>query len=245
LLGDINRAELNGIRMFIDRNQYNQFATTLGMNVGLINENLDLGVYAKGKIVDLKKLSSKTLREILASHVPICTFKFGSIITPRECINWGAALRKVISTRHKSILLRVAHGDVYTKSKLYRFRLNDSPNCSNCGEYEDLQHKLFSCPYTKAIWDIALELTDSIKPVNTPANDPIENRVLGQSACINPLILTIHAEIMQRILAIRDDVDYRLRPRHLIKLAISFVSKREIKTEVAEICANLLNRLRN
>lgn len=77
--------------------------------------------YRKGrKFVDMMNLTSKEIRQGIAQLDPICIFKFGAIITPSVSLNWGFALSKVTSVRHKNCLLRIAHGEVYTKEKLHR-----------------------------------------------------------------------------------------------------------------------------
>jgi hypothetical protein len=239
-LRDLSSVELRTLSNFIDRNYFNQLNKAIESNVGDQVLNRELCVMIRGRLIDLRKLCSKSLREYLYIKEPICTFKFGSILSPTESLNWGNALRKVTSVRHRSTLLRVAHGDIYTKSKLYNFGLSQSPNCTNCGDFDNLQHKFFDCPYSKAIWDVTLGITDRLKPVNSEPSPFIENRILGQSVDTTPLILTIHAEVLLRILAISDSQNFRLRPNHLVKLVLKCVSKREVNQFMIDQCNDLL-----
>ena len=39
------------------------------------------------------------------------------------------------------MMLKVAHGEVYTNLKLFKFRLKDTPRCNQCGQIETLNHK--------------------------------------------------------------------------------------------------------
>ena len=75
------------------------------------------------RLIDLRKLTSKEIRQEITQLDPICIFKLGAINTPSVSLNWGYALSKVTSVRHKSCLLRVAHGEVYTKEKLHKYNL--------------------------------------------------------------------------------------------------------------------------
>ena len=67
----------------------------------------------------------------------------------------------------KSTLLRVAHGDIYTKDKLHRFGLIDSNKCPRCDSQVTLEHKFITCEYAARIWQV----------VGT-----LERKILGDSA---------------------------------------------------------------
>jgi len=242
-LGHLTRLELLRLFRHIDREIFPQLEKAKSIQVDQNVNGLELLIPYKSCLADIKKLSSKSIRECLTVIDPICLPKFGAILTPNECLNWGESLRRVTSVKHKSILLRVAHGDVYSKAKLFRFGLINSPDCTQCGQPEDLQHKIFMCPYSNRIWEIATNLTDRIKPVQQITNDPIENRILGASTNSSPLILTIHAEILLRLLGLRDDDNYRLTPKHLVKLSIMSIMKRERSLETKSQCGDLLTLL--
>ena len=74
-------------------------------------------------------------------------------MTVSEALNWGSRLNKLTSIKHRNILLRVAHGEFYTKLKLQRFNLIDNSSCPRCGHIEDLRHKFVECAYVKRIWN--------------------------------------------------------------------------------------------
>ena len=156
----------------------------------------------------MAKLTSKEIRQELATIDPICVFKFGAICNPALSINWGINLAKISSVRHKSCLLRIAHGEVYTKEKLHRFGLSDSPNCPRCGLLEDLEHKLITCHYVKLIW---------------------REVILGMIKGTELLLLSVLAEILQQILYLKENSQYLVRPKEIVKRAIELVSRREIK----------------
>jgi exonuclease III len=61
-------------------------------------------------------------------------------------------LKRLKCTRQKNTYLRIYHGDVYTKEKLFRFGLIDSPNCPRCNVAETRMHLLYECPYTLSVW---------------------------------------------------------------------------------------------
>jgi hypothetical protein len=172
---------------------------------------------------------------------PIYIYKIGAILTPQISLNWANSLRKVTSVKHRSTLLRVAHGEIYTGMKLHSFGLKDSPNCCNCDRLETLQHKIFECPYAEKIWDTAFNLTNRL--ITSSAQDPLdlrENRVLGATLGTNRLVLTVHAEILLRLLAIKSTDTYRVRPINFVKNAVRSLIKNERKVADKESLEDLL-----
>ena len=184
-------------------------------------------VYYGDKILDLRKATSKEIRTARVNRDPICLYKLGAIMTPLEVENWSFNLRKVSSVRHKNTLLRVAHGEVYSKEKLTRFGLIRDPTCPRCGLIEDLRHKIMECEYTKRIWKIALEKTN---PEGTQLE--VENRVLGAFRGCKVAKLTLHAELLGRIISLRDDLTYVVRPRSFVENALHYLIKKEKNREI-------------
>ena len=159
-------------------------------------------------------------------------------LTEVECRSWGLKLNKITSTKHKNVLLRIAHGEVYTQEKLHRFGLTESPLCPRCGMIEDLQHKFIECQYVKKIWDKVADLTAGL----TTDNLRIENRskvILGSHLNSNITMLTINAEIIQRLLSLKADLDYVLHPKIIVKQVIAALHMKErnktIKTDLKSI----------
>ena len=74
-------------------------------------------------------------------------------------------------------------------------------------------------------------------------NNSIENRILGASYDTHPMILAINAELLLRILGLKDDANYLLHPKQLVKLAIKTIQGLEKNRERKEICADLLEQL--
>ena len=131
------------------------------------------------------------------------------------------------------------HGELYSKERLNRYGLTDTPNCSRCLEPETLIHKYLECPYTRAIWAKCLEITKKLRKINNPTETEMDRIFCCNEP--NRIILTIHCEIILRIRALRDDAEYLLLPKVLVKNAISMVGKREIKNEIKTEVMELLN----
>ena len=191
------------------------------------------------KSYQLSKLSSKDIRQHRSSRQPICSYKLGAVAGASVALTWGANLSKVTSVKHKNALLRVAHGDVYTNLKLFKFRLKDTPRCARCGNIETLNHKVLTCTYVAQIWRHTFSLTDSIRVATLP-NDQLQNKVLGIVTGTNPLLLTIHAEVLSRILHLKNEENYTLHPKTIVKNALSFLNRREKSEDYKRAINDLL-----
>ena len=174
----------------------------------------------------------------LESNEPITTFKIGINLTTTDSLSLSAQISKITNVRHKDMLLRLMHGEPYSKEKLNRYGLVDSPNCSRCLELETLTHKSRDCSYAKAIWDKCLQLTNKLHE----SINPLETNSDRIFCCKEPnrVILTIHCQILLRLTSLKDDVDHLLLPKILVKNAISMVGKRELKREIKDQILALL-----
>ena len=106
---------------------------------------------------------------------------------------------------------------------------------------ETLQHKLYECNYAKRIWDLVLDLTSALRTSNSN-NEEKCDLVIGAVNGTTPELLTVHAEIISRLLYIKEDQNYLLRPKIFVKLALEFLARREIKRETRDKIWDLLNR---
>ena len=144
----------------------------------------------------------------------------------RASIDWGFKVKKLTSTKHKNTLMRVAHGDIYTKDKLFRFGMEPSNICPRCDQVEDLKHKFINCPYVTKIWQQVEKLNRlliSDQPVVTVLN---ERYILGAFSNSNKAFLTLTAEILGRIIGLRDE-NYLIHPKHIVKNAIKALAIKE------------------
>ena len=120
----------------------------------------------------------------------------------------------------------MAHGEIYSKDKLLRYGLTEDNTCPRCLETEDLHHKLIDCAYVKRIWTRFRELTGDRE------NADIENFILGAYKNCDSAKLTLHAEILGRILGLKENESYLLHPKAFVKNAIMYLRKKEKKNEI-------------
>jgi len=65
--------------------------------------------------------------------------------------NMGHRIKKLNSVRHRNMILKVAHGDVYTLERKLRYGMTLNGKCQ-CGETEDLIHKFWECKRIRHLW---------------------------------------------------------------------------------------------
>ena len=244
-LGELNARQVQLISMFLNRNLHREVSRVIPLvgNLQLAQTSPQLNILSNKKdFIDMRKLSSKAIRLAIAPKEPICLFKLGSVITPDTSLNWGYALNKVNSVKLKSTILRAAHGEIYTKEKLHRFGLIDSRTCPRCDEVETLQHKLIECNYVSRIWNLVLRLTSDLRTINLPDEDKRE-LIIGAVKGTTPELITIHAEVINRILYLKDSQNYLLRPKIFVRLVLEHIAKREKNDAVKDKIMDLLNRL--
>ena len=238
LVGDLTAGDLASLTNFIPRNKLPTIEAARPLR-GEVTAGANESIIVGGKFKPIRSCSSKMLRDTLFKPELITNFKIGLNLTRGEALNWADRVSKLSSIRHRNVLLRIAHGDIYTKEKLHRFGLADSNKCERCDSPETLQHKFIECPYVKEIWRHLFTLTNTLISGNQLTTDPIKAS-LGASIEINLTIATINAEILQRILSLRDQ-NYLVHPKKLIEHALKLIHKREQVTAIKNEISSLLN----
>ena len=145
----------------------------------------------------------------------------------------GKNIKRLTNTKLKSIILRAIHGDIYCGTRLKKFGMKDTDECQRCGCPESIKHMLLECDYVKKIWEICRKLT------SIPTNNI--NEVLGLHDFHDKTTLTIHSEIIRRLLAIERPVTNQVR---LVKSVIdrlatveTGISKHIIKSLQSQLAA--------
>ena len=128
---------------------------------------------------------------------------------PDTLAELGSMIKKLTNVKLKGILLRALHGDIYCGTRLKKFGMKDNEDCQRCGSPETIKHLLLECQYVKRVWDICRSLT------SVPGDNI--NAILGYNDFHDRTTLTIHCEIIRRLLAIERPI---LSQHKLIKLVI-------------------------
>lgn len=197
-------------------------------------------MFYKGKYQLLDTLTSKQIRTYSEPPVPIRQFKIGLNLETGRSLTWLYKVNKLNSIKHKNIIMRVVRGDVYTKEKLHRYGLTDNPNCPRCGQIETLAHKVLVCPYVKRITKELIVRTNKLR-INQiiPTNVTLE-QLLGIDES-DILTLTIHCEVLMRIVMLKDNEPYLLMPKVLVSSAIKYLGNCEKNLEHKQLLKSLLD----
>ena len=162
----------------------------------------DLYPIAPGKVLQMSKISSKNFRNNLneLEDQVICLYKSGLTLQPGEVMNWTRKCKQLKSTRHRNSVLRIAHGDVYTNDRLFRFGLAESAKCIHCdSETENLEHRLMTCPLASSAWQ---QLNIKLAELNlTPLSEITLETILGAGEALNHLEHTLVAELALKLAA--------------------------------------------
>jgi hypothetical protein len=180
-----------------------------------------------GLLTDMRKMSSSMLRKLRVKlEDTICVYKTGLILNVMEVRKWGTRISKLTSVRHRSTLLRISHGDVYSNSRLYRFGIIDSPECKNCeNQVESITHKILECPKAIRVWQT---LNRKLSSIGLDEIDLTLSGILG--ADNNSVMhLTLAAEILSRFIRMAGKV---YDPEQLVNASIRTVYLNEPRSEV-------------
>ena len=118
----------------------------------------------------------------------------------------------------------------------------NSSDCPRCGALENLQHKFIECPYSARIWRIVLNSCKNIVTTD-PLSQQKARAIVGAYLDSNPTILTINAEILLRILSLKDDENHLIHPKHFVRNALKYLVRREKKEEIKRNLKSVLDLL--
>ena len=183
-------------------------------------------------VTNLSALSSKQIR-LLNLQAANCAFKVGTPLTPGELLSWTRKTKKLTSTRHRNILLRVVHGDIYSNERLHRFGLRENAACSNCPEpVETILHRIAECPKAILTWN---NLEDAKRQLNlTGLTDLTVDSLIGTKERLGKIELALQAEVLLRLTSKSEGYC----PAQLIKAAIALVLNSENLKEELRINFN-------
>ena len=230
-LKDLTSNDVESLRRHINEDKMVKLRLAVACNlrgdVGDFNKTYYSGTVHR----KLSSLSSKEFRTSRSQKKPIEDLKIGIKLTTQESLTWALKLSRLTSTRHKNTLLKVAHGEVYTKAKLFRFGLVGDDTCPRCDETESLKHKIVDCHYAKRIWEEAKTYLEKLSNVATINNDCTK---IAIAATLDSSLgsMTLTAEILQTILQLNPEQTYLLHPKHLVRQAINRVRIKESNNKI-------------
>ena len=157
-------------------------------------------------------------------------FKIGPVLTHGELCSWTHRLKRLTSVRHKNILLRLAHGDIFSNSRLHKFGLRASPACANCQEQVDtIHHRVRECPTVINAWRL---LNDAKLRIGMmPLVDLSIESILGMKERLSKIELALNAELILKLSTKGEGYC----PAQLVKSTIKLIGNSEpLKGEVKD-----------
>lgn len=226
-LGQLNRLDLDRLERLTNyRNLCKTLRETIDLVVLPAPNNNDYTLYPiNHKLKTLSKCTAKEIRDSRVDGEQICIFKIGLILTPNESKTWLHKIRLLTSVNHRSLLLKVAHGDIYSNERKFRFGLRDDPFCDRCGIIETTHHKLFECAASVNLWRKTLQVTGSWN--ENQALD-LDQRALGANTNATVGNLTLHVEVLKTIL---QGKLLDIPPANLLKRIVKNLAMRETNRE--------------
>ena len=229
-LGQLTIREFQGVERYIKYPELRDLIKELinspiNVNnaVGVIRPN-ELFPSKNRTLVRVHTLSSKQLRLNRLSNDDqlICIYKIGLILEPGEVLSWTNKLKKLTSTRHKNILLRLVHGDIFSNARLARFGLRQDSGCPNCQDpNESIIHKVLNCNSAIAAWE-ELERLKTRLQLRNLSDLSLEN-IVGAKDQVNKIELALQAELIHRLTS----TNTRYCPKELVKKVVKFIGYSE------------------
>jgi len=145
------------------------------------------------KYKDAAQTSTKQFRKLINTSECITEFKFCGLIETETWTTHQQKFKRLSSVKHKNTLLRVIHGDVFSKARLHKTGFINDDKCERCGNIETTKHLLMDCEYTNKLWThISSRLNPDVVTID-------EQFIAGFQKDITTAQLTLHAEILTRL----------------------------------------------
>jgi len=126
-------------------------------NVGA-NHCLDIrdSFYMQGSVfLPIRSYTVKIIRKCL-SYERQESFKYSSRldISPHEGINPFLTNRLVnYAVSQRIFKFRLLHLDIFTKDRMFKFKMINNESCDTCGERETIIHAIWECNRAKIVWN--------------------------------------------------------------------------------------------
>ena len=225
---DLDNRTLGELTRYIERGKIRSIRNAVNLPVGNAVAPIKSSILIGKGFRELSSCTSKLIRESREAHEPITEFKIGCGLRDLETRTWGLKLSKLTSVKHRNVLLKVAHGEVYTKDRLSRFGLIDSNQCPRCGLIEDLLHKFTECDYVSRIWRMAKPYIEKLSHGTIPLQD-VPKLILGMNQESTPTSITLCAEILLRITYLKDDQNYLFHPKTVVHQVLTNLKTKDKK----------------
>ncbi len=123
-----------------------------------------------GDLVDNRYVFVKDIRKILINRSELNPRPFENIAKfelnltmPHNENPFLLARNCLHAPRDKILKYRVLYGDIFCRSRMFKFKMVDSPNCTYCiNQIETVKHLIWDCPRSRNVWN---QVNDWFRPV--------------------------------------------------------------------------------
>ena len=137
----------------------------------------------------MKNVLKKTETQDFNTRVGITNFKAENIDKIR---------RSCHNAKLRNIYFRLINNDFFTHEKMKRFKMTETDACPRCGITEKLEHLVWGCTHSRAIWEIYNEIMREVFGQNQDCVNSYEDVYeASERPCINIIRLKIIQEMIQ------------------------------------------------
>jgi len=236
-IGDLNSRELQAIRShFRDKSFLTLCIKAINFNYEGLEEDDPTMYPVADKLKPLKDMSSKQLRIARTTLDPICVFKIGLILDPKDSMSYMLKVNSLTSIRLKNNLLRALHNEVYTNARLFKFGLTESSLCDKCQQVDTLEHRLLNCNGYESIASYMIGLTNKLRPSVEQNEDRLNSFLMANSSnCLGSL--TLHSEVLSLIIS---NKSIQGPPRETITRILKGLIAKEMNNKIKKQLSDLL-----
>lgn len=207
------------------------------------DSNIDLResfLISKDKHISYRKCTVSQIKTRLLSNNESTTFPFETKlgIIAHDGINPFLTSRKILySTNLKIFKFRLLHCDIFSKQRMFKFKMSTSDNCDLCNICETIKHVLWECPRAATIWRW---LSDIINTIDMDLFLSFECLFIG-FATTEPVIESIITRLCQILLRVDRSslIPTQVLTNEIVTLANLYLFNRKTKHADKSIWANI------
>jgi len=142
----------------------------------------------------VKKIRMRLVK--LENIVPKYSSSFN--MAPHDGINPFLSARiSNYASSQKIFKFRLLHGDIFTRERMFRFKMIDNDQCLVCNETETLEHAVWLCPRAGLVWRA---LDNMLESLNLRYTITFESLFIGISP-VNRVLETLITKLTQSLLS--------------------------------------------
>ena len=184
-----------------------------------VRDNIMLGLetYVKTVNCTVKEIRSRIVKSKAEQ------FKFQSVlgITPYDGINPFVTARLINHSMSQRIFkFRLLHLDIFTKQRMFKFKMVDSDKCDTCGEVETIKHVLWECRRAKLVWD---KINEMLLFIGSGVRIAFDNIFVGFNPT-NRVVETVITRTTQMLLSYERSSEISIQALKVMLLGFAYVN---------------------